>query len=274
MHCHSVYSDGSCTVEQILRYATRAGLSHIALSDHDTMAGVRELTTLAGDALCVIPAVECTCTDFPRNRPVHLLCYFPQETAELLQLLNHTLANRRLAKLEMVEKLGRLYPISKEDVMELSHGSASIHETHLIQALAHMGYTATVCGELMQSLIGKRGSCYVPVPYPDVWEMVSVIRRSGGLCVLAHPGQFESLPLARELCAENLLDGIECHHPRNNAQTTQSTLALAARHGLIVTGGTDFHGMYTSTPNPIGSYTTDSVNLQAMFVRVGKSKRT
>lgn len=262
LHCHSIHSDGSNTVEQIVDFALRRGLTHIALTDHDTMAGVDEITRCAAQkGLCVIPGVECTSTDYRRNRPVHLLCYFPKDRESLTYFLNVTLENRRIAKMEMVQKLKKLYPITDEDVMRLSQKSASIHEVHLMQAIADMGYTPTVCGPLLTELIGKNGSCYVPVKYPDIMDTVNMIRKAGGLAVLAHPGQFNSLELAQELCEQGLLDGIECYHPRNTPEVTTYCLDLVKRYRLVETGGTDFHGMYSSKPKPVGTCTTEGHQL-------------
>lgn len=266
LHCHSRYSDGSATIPQIVDFAERAGLTHLALTDHDTMAGVRELMALTKKrGLTVLPGVECSCIDTARNRPVHLLCYRPAHPEKLDSFLSHTLENRRQAKLAMLEKLRHLYPIQEADVLRCAEGCPSIYEVHLIQPLADMGYTQTVSGSFMDALIGKRGSCYVPVQYATVQETLQVMREAGGLPVLAHPGQFDSLSLTEELCAQGLLAGIECHHPRNSPEVTQACLQLAAQYHLIVTGGSDFHGYYTKTPHSLGSYTTDEENLRRLL---------
>lgn len=266
LHCHSRYSDGSATLSQIADFAARAGLTHLALTDHDTMAGVERLTGLGrAQGLTVIPGVECSCTDPERGRPAHILCYRPERPEVLTAHLAITLENRRQAKLAMLEKLQKLYPIREADVLRCAEGCPSLYEVHLIQPLADMGYTHTVSGPFMDSLIGKGGSCYVPVIYPTVYETLDVMRQAGGVIVLAHPGQFDSLPLARELCEKGLLDGIECHHPRNSPQVTADCEALAEEYGLIHTGGTDFHGHYTKQSHPLGSFTTDEANLRRIL---------
>lgn len=256
LHCHSVCSDGFNTTEQIVDYALRAGLSHLALTDHDTMMGVERIKAQASTrGLSIIPGVECTCTDSACGRSVHMLCYAPRFPDALQAFLDVTLQRRRESKLKMAELISRQYPLTIEDVLKASAESASIHEVHLIAPLAAMGYTPTVCGELLKQLIGKKGSCYVPIQYPDVRETIHAIRDAGGLAVLAHPGQFDSLLLARKLAEEGLLDGIECFHPRNDRETTQNAQQLCQEYDLLVTGGSDFHGMYSANPYPLGSYT-------------------
>jgi predicted metal-dependent phosphoesterase TrpH len=167
----------------------------------------------------------------------------------------YPLEKRRESKLKMAELLRKHYPLTVKDVLRASADGASIHEIHLIAPLAAMGYNPTVCGELLKQLIGKKGRCYVPIQYPDVWETVRAIRDAGGLAVLAHPEQFDSLPLAREMAEKGMIDGIECFHPRNDRETTECAQPLCKEYDLLVTGGSDFHGMYSAKPCPLGSYT-------------------
>lgn len=266
LHCHSICSDGSSTSAAIVDYASRLGLTHLALTDHDTMAGVQGIALEAqSKGIHIIPGVECTATDFSRGRSVHMLCYLPQKADQLQSFLNVTLDRRRIAKLAMADKLAKLYPLTRSDVLRASAKSASIYEVHLMAPLAQMGYTPTVCGALMKELIGKNGSCYVPIQYPDVLEMVDVIRSVGGKAVLAHPGQFDSLELAKELAAKGLLSGIECYHPRNSESVTEKALAICRRYHLLVTGGSDFHGMYSTRPHPLGSCTTCEEQLKRLL---------
>ncbi len=190
LHCHSICSDGSCTTAQIVEYARRQGITHIALTDHDTMMGVERIRQEAArKGLVRISGVECTARDRLRNRSAHMLCYLPEKPLELQRFLDTTLARRREAKLAMVDKLAQRYPLTREDVLLASKDSASIHEVHLMAPLAAMGYTPAVCGPLLRELLGKDGSCYVPIIYPDVYEVLEAIHSVGGLAVLAHPGR-------------------------------------------------------------------------------------
>ncbi|NMD37549.1 MAG: PHP domain-containing protein [Christensenellaceae bacterium] len=266
LHCHSTFSDGFNTTSQIVDFACRKKLTHISLTDHDTMDGVTQIINEAQEKnLCVIPGVECSSMDYRRGRSVHMLCYAPHKANALKKFLNVTLKRRREAKLTMADKLAKLYPITRSDVLKASENSKSIYEVHLIAPLAAMGYTSTICGSLLKELIGKKGSCYVPIVYPDVYETVDIIRSTGGLAVIAHPGQFDSLELAEELAKKGVLSGIECYHPRNNKEVTQKALAICEHYNLIATGGTDFHGMYSATPYPIGSFTTHNEQLKRLL---------
>jgi predicted metal-dependent phosphoesterase TrpH len=256
LHCHSKCSDGSLSVEDILFYAKKIGLDYIAITDHDTLAGVG-LACMMGKQLKieVIPGVEISAKDPQRNRPVHILCYFPQDTDTLQDFLNQTLRSRTTTKMQMIKKIMALYPVTLEHIERYSSQSQSIHECHIMQALADLGYTNVIIGPLMKQLISSTGSCYVPNSYPDVHEVVKIIKRVGGIAVMAHPGQFDSLELLEELADLKMLQGVEYNHPRNNEDTKKEILSIASQHHLIPTGGTDFHGSYAERPYPLGSFT-------------------
>lgn len=266
LHCHTHHSDGSASVEQLVTYAKRLGLRALAITDHDTMVGVETFMYYANLAgIIPVPGVECSSRDYQRNRPVHMLCYFPQNYPVLKKVLDQTLLARMETKHAMAELIMKEYPISWDDICFFAKDSSSVYESHLMMALAMMGYTSTVIGPLMDQLIGKNGKYHIPVPYPDTWEIAKTIKEAGGLAVVAHPGQFDSLELAEELAQAGLLDGIECYHPRNSATVTAQALTLARKYGLIVTGGSDFHGQFAKSPHPIGTCTTDEENLHRLL---------
>lgn len=263
LHCHSTCSDGSVSPGQIGKYALRQGLTHIALTDHDTMDGVKQLMdNVKGTGLHVIPGVECTTRDASTGRPVHVLCYAPKNAEILFPVLRETSRRRKAAKLKMAAKLEKLYPVIRtEDILELSKGSASIFEAHLMRALANAGITNQPFGPLLSELIGKNGICYSPIEYPATLEVIDVMRKAGGIIVIAHPGQFDSVDLIQHLAKERMIDGIECYHYKNPESVTKICCEIAERYDLLVTGGSDFHGMYSTSPHPVGMYTTDEKNL-------------
>lgn len=254
LHCHSTCSDGSATPEQLVRYALRLELNILALTDHDTMAGIARLqAAAAGTPLQTIPGVECTTKDPGSGRSVHILCYAPERPAVLEPLLSDTSAKRRQAKLDMTEKLVKRYPVlAVEDVLELAEGSASLFENHIMTALANAGITSHPYGPLLEELIGKHGSCHTPISYPDTLEVIDLMHEAGGFVAVAHPGQFDSVELTLRLARERRIDGIECFHYRNSPAVLRQCVDAAARYGLAVTGGSDFHGMNTKAPHPPG----------------------
>lgn len=265
LHNHSIFSDGSLCVEDIVFYAKKAGLDAIAITDHDTTAGI-EPAVKAGEkeGVIVIPGVEIACRDYQTGRPVHMLCYYPKKTDRLQAFLDITLENRAAQKKAMIKKLQKIYPVTMEHIRRYSSRSKSIYESHIMQALADLGYTNTAIGPLMEKLISKNGSCYVKSNYPDVTEVLDEIEKCGGIPVMAHPGQFDSLRLLETLAQSGRIKGAEYNHPRNSAAAKSEIMRIAGRYGLILTGGTDFHGQYSSDPHPIGSYICPSPGVERL----------
>lgn len=254
LHCHSTFSDGSASVGLLVQYAIRLGLDVLALTDHDTLKGIKPLRDAARKTgLRIIPGVECTTKDPYTGRPVHVLCYRPSHPEILEELLEETSRRRRNAKLGMIEKIHALYPVvNTQDVLALAEESASIFECHIMNAVANAGITNAPYGELLGQLIGKHGSCYVPIMYPNTLEVIDLMHQAEGTVVIAHPGQFDSMDLLLLLAKERRIDGIECFHYRNTENIKRACLSIAEEYHLLVTGGSDFHGMNTKTPHPLG----------------------
>ncbi len=266
LHCHSRFSDGSTDIESIIRYAKNAGLEYISLTDHDTLKGV-ELAKEYGKKynVNIISGVECSCLDKERGRSAHMLCYMPKDINTLQKTLDKTLESRRKQKLQIIDNIIKLYDIEVEDVLRFVGESQSIYECHIMQALADKGYTNVICGEMMSQLMSSKGSCYVKTDYRDVREMVRIISDCGGIPVLAHPEEYDSLELAQELAEKNLIKGVEIFHPRNFEKTRAILSELAKKYDLIITGGSDFHGQFSKSPHPIGYCRTDNNNIKRIL---------
>lgn len=256
LHNHSCLSDGILSVKDILFYSKKVGLDCIAITDHDTMAGVMSAYTL-GEKLGVkvIPGVEISTFDYKNNRSVHMLCYFPKDMFKLQGFLNKTLIKREKAKREMAKMLMKEYPITMEHIERYSFKSESMYETHIMQPLSDLGYTNVAIGTLYKELLSKHGKYYVQISYPSVYEALEIIKEAEGIAVMAHPGQFNSIELLEELAREKMVQGVEYNHPRNSDEVKGEIKYIAEKYGLIMTGGTDFHGYYSNKPYPIGSFT-------------------
>lgn len=266
LHCHSRFSDGSTDIESIIRYAKNAGLEYISLTDHDTLKGVESAKEYGKKYnVSIIAGVECSCLDKQRGRSVHMLCYMPKDIDTLQKALDKTLESRRKQKLQIIENVRKLYDIEVEDVLRFVGESQSIYECHIMQALADKGYTNIICGNLMKDLMLSKGSCYVITDYRDVREMVRIISDCGGISVLAHPEEYDSLELALELAEHNLIKGVEIYHPRNSKKTRVILSEFAQKYDLIITGGSDFHGQFSKSPHPIGYCRTDNNNLKRIL---------
>lgn len=255
LHNHSTLSDGALSVKQIVSYSKKIGLDYISITDHDTLAGVIEGYTYGEKlGITLIPGVEISTKDYKTNRSVHILCYYPKDMYKLQGFLNDILIKRENAKRKMIEMLMEEYPITIEHINRYSSKSESIYEPHIMQPLADLGYTDVVLGGLYKELLSKKGKYYVQIKYPSVYEALDIIRECGGIAVMAHPGQFDSIELLKELAEKKLIQGVEYNHPKNSEEVKKQIKDIAEKHDLIMTGGTDFHGHYTSKPNPIGSF--------------------
>lgn len=272
LHCHTRLSDGSSTIDDLVFYAKRGGLDFVAITDHDTMAGVTRATVLGKRyGIKVVPGVELSAYDTARKRSVHILCYLPQKPDRLLGICTKVTQSRTRAGQEMLNRAMRYYPITPEHVSRYYSGSKALYKVHIMNAIMDLGYTNTIHGPLYHELFDSwSGSCYVEVTYPDVRHVIDVIHSAGGLAVMAHPPEYDSFDLLEELCSKGLLEGVEYSHPRCGPEDKKRIAELADHYGLIKTGGTDFHGYYASDPHPLGSFVTQPEEIDKMYKMVKK----
>ena len=257
LHCHSKVSDGSWTTAELLTLAKCVGLGAIAVTNHDTMQGTEEVCR-TGQALGieVIPGMEVSAWDFQRKRKVHLLCYLPDYPEQMEQFCLPTVMQRRQAAEVMVEKVRQLYPMPPDLVAKLASGSTNIYKQHIMHAMMECGYAKEIFGDFTRKLFGKDGPAHYPVHYPAIRDAADAVRAAGGIAVLAHPFVYDSIDLMKELVREGYLDGIEVWHSRCTAEKSAYLNEFAAEHGLLMTGGSDFHGFYSDNTVPLGAATT------------------
>ncbi len=260
-------------IEELIAIAKRRGLTAISVTDHDTTAaGTRAVIIGRRQGLQVIHGVEFSTMDRQRGRKAHILCYQCDTTDRLEGMCRRIGASRKEAAMEMIRKVMRYYPITPELIVRCATGSTSIYKQHIMHALMDAGYTDAIFGDLYDKLFGAQGSARVEVEYPDTREVIELIHSAGGIAVLAHPVSYDSLDLMQEL-TDHGLDGIEVWHPSHSEDQQRELLAYAREHRLLTTGGTDFHGMYTRTPRPIGSVTVEDTAVQELLTYKDKKRR-
>lgn len=259
LHTHTTFSDGALRADVLVRLAQRAGLGYLAISDHDSCLSVRyAMEQPQRENLQLLPATELTAFDSQRGRRVHILCYFPDDCQALRQFCDTMAARRNAVCRRSMEELEQLYPqFDRETALSFAADSGVLYKTHLIRVLYEYGYTDGIYKDLYQQLFGSKGGKVLHDPaYESVDTVLDVIRQSRGVAVLAHPSVYKSMPLARELIAAGKLDGVEIDHPRNTPEDKEELTRLAKENDLIVTGGTDFHGMNANNPRPVGAFYT------------------
>ena len=255
LHCHSKISDGSMGIEEILSMAKRRGVAAVSITDHDAVASATRACIVGKRlGLEVIHGVEMSAFDFQRNRKVHILGYLCDNPDRLEGMCLRINNSRREAAKAMVAKVLRYYPIVPETIARHSAGSTSIFKQHIMHALVEAGYADGIFGDVFHKLFSANGGCaYIPVEYPDVRQVIETIHSAGGLAVLAHPYVYDSVELMHDLADEGLLDGVEVWHPSNDEERISVLKAFAQEHNILMTGGTDFHGIYTDPLRSLGS---------------------
>ncbi len=250
LHLHTTASDGSWSPTELVAAATEAGLTLLAITDHDTTDGIDEAMA-AGRAqgVLVAPGVELSVDT--EEYDIHLLGYFVREDdAEFqaaLQDLRDKRAVRNAAILARLNELGR--PLDPARVQQIS-GSRSVGRPHIARAMVERGYVAGP-GEAFGRYLARGRPAFVPRIHLSLEEGCAIIRRAGGLSVLAHPAKIGSWPLVEQLLTRGV-DGLEAYHSDHSAASTQRLLYLARQRGLLVTGGTDSHGPSTERPTQVG----------------------
>lgn len=248
LHMHSVYSDGAWTPAELVRDAKEKQLSVIALTDHDTIAGLveaRKQAELAG--IQFMDGVEINSYYELGNKRIniHVLGYlFKPNRLEpyMMQLKEvrdeHNEAIRNALCLNGIE-------ISYKD-MNLPSEHSMVNRLYFAEALVRRGYAETVKEALVRYL-RKGGIAYMEGNYPSFREVAQRVKEAGGLVILAHPGEYaltdeEAKCLINELILQGL-DGVECIHPSHSKAYAEKVMGWAKEKGLLMTGGSDFHSM-------------------------------
>ena len=239
LHAHSTASDGSKSPTAVVAAAKAAGLSAIALTDHDTMDGVAEAVA-AADAfgIRVVPGVELSATD--DQREVHLLGLHIQRQGAIEESLRAFREWRHARAIQIVEKLNALgVPIAFEDVLARA-GDAAIGRPHLARVLIDGGW-ARDSRDAFDRYLGAGKPAFVPKHQLSVGDAIALVHAGGGLAVVAHPG-----PDGRRETIERYvalgLDGLEIRHPGHTTEDTNRLAALAEFFALVPSGGSDWHG--------------------------------
>jgi len=246
LHTHTTASDGSLSPEDLVYLARSGGLCAIAVTDHDTTNGViRAMEAGERAGVLVIPAVEISTQHKPGS--MHILGYFIDVGEHRLQnTLAEMVRNRDRRNRGIVERLNNLgVQMTLEEVAEYAGGDV-LGRPHFARALVEKGVVSTI-QEAFDHYLDAGAAAAVPKEKLPPELVIDMIHGAGGLAVLAHPYQLrlgdgeELEKRVRLLCGQGL-DGIECFYPEHSEPQTAIYLSLAARYGLVATGGTDFHG--------------------------------
>lgn len=270
LHCHTTCSDSSVTPEMLVTLAREQGISAVAITDHDTLEGV-DRAVAAGKkcGVSVIPGVEISSKDPETGRRIHILCYAPKKPEEIRKICDPICDSRRAAAEKMIRLVREKYPVPEELIRYHARNGSVIFKQHIMHALWECGYCAQMEGVLRKELFrSKGGSAYVPVTYPTVDEALEAAHRAEAFVVLAHPFEYDSIDRLRRMLAERAIDGIEGYHSRCTAEQSAFLLQLARQYQVAVTGGSDFHGYYSSRQIQLGSVPVPEETVRLLLDRI------
>lgn len=242
LHVHSIYSDGALTPGQLVIEAIAQGLTGIALTDHDTVDGLPEAVAAGQQQnLPVIPGIELT-TDFGKIE-AHILGYnLNYREPTLVRKLEAILAARVGRVQEIVKRLNRRgIPLQWSEVQTLAN-SRFIGRTQVFTAMERRGLIDPLRRkQSFEYYLGSEGIAYVPHREIETREAIELINACGGVPVLAHPGRGGVDVVIRQLIDFGL-KGLEVYYPTHTPEMVKKYLQFATEFGLIITGGSDYHG--------------------------------
>jgi predicted metal-dependent phosphoesterase TrpH len=258
LHAHSLASDGTDTPGELVAAAAEAGLDVVALTDHDSVAGWDEAADAARrHGVVLVPGVEISC--LADGISVHLLAYLPEPDHPGLRAeFDRTRDDRVHRARRMVERIAHDYPLTWQDVLEQVEDGATVGRPHIADALVARGHLEDR-DEAFRAVLANGSPYYVQHYAPEVFDAVRLVLDAGGVPVMAHPlagrrGRVVPDATITELAAAGLA-GLEADHRDHSPAERAHVRALAADLGLLVTGGSDYHG--AGKPNVLGEHLTE-----------------
>lgn len=240
LHVHSTASDGALSPAQLVESSLCQGLTALAITDHDSVEGIGEALSAAEKTdLIIIPGVELSASW--NGTDLHILGYFidPANPSLIDRLVSLRQARTTRARKMVARLRDSGIMVQFEDVLNLA-GSGSLGRSHIARALVAGGLCSTA-SEAFSDLIGHGRPFYIPKPEVDPAEVIESIIAAGGVAVFAHPGVHDSDECIPYL-VEAGLGGIEVYHPLHTHTQKQHYTEIADKYGLLLTGGSDFHG--------------------------------
>jgi predicted metal-dependent phosphoesterase TrpH len=270
LHTHSTASDGAATPAALVAAAREAGLAAVALTDHDSVGGVREaMEAAAGAGLRVVPGVELSAVD--ASGETHVVGLHLAELDALDARLRELREMRRTRAERIVQRLNALgVRVSMDDVLRQA-ASGAIGRPHVARALIANGWAPDLRTAFDRYLAAGRPA-YVPKDRLSLADAIAIVHRAGGIAILAHPGASATLERLTALVAVGL-DGIEVRHPSHDEAEIRRLLALADRLGLLPSGGSDWHGQLDGS-RELGAMRVPSEWLDRQDVRVAAGRRS
>lgn len=239
LHVHSCYSDGNMTVDEILKYAKDKKLDVVAITDHDNLESINDISNIKDDVMLLLGVELST---YHNNENIHILGYFYNNeitTEEVIHYLNELKNTRDKRIYEIINKLETLCGIyiKYEDVAKFADGA--LGRVHVAKAIQEK-YGCSI-DDTFNRYIGNNAKAYVPTSNFQTSDAIDFLHRNNAIAVIAHP---------KHIKKNNVLDivklgvdGIEVYYPEHDYNDIRHYLKIAREHELLITGGSDFHGI-------------------------------
>lgn len=241
LHVHTRYSDSTLLPEEVVNYSVKAGLSAIAITDHDTVNGIQPTMDIARKTgLEVVPGIELTVEN--EKQEIHILGYYidwrSKSFIDKISVIQRSRIDRIIKMTDLLNKQG--VQITPEAVFNKAD-KGTVGRLHVASVMVELKITRSI-EEAFRKYIGFRKPCYVEHLKFSPEEAVDLISRAGGVPVVAHPNLMKDDSIIDEMIGYGL-KGIEVFHTDHDSHAEKKYTRLAKEKGLLVTGGSDCHGL-------------------------------
>jgi len=255
LHIHTTASDGLLSPEEVVKWARAKRLAAAAITDHDTVGGIDAAVDAAkGYELEIIPGIEFSTVY--EEEEIHILGYYIEHREQWFRDMLEKLHNSRYERAQkIIGKLNGLgIDITLDEVMAVAEDGI-LGRPHIARAMINKGYISNI-KDAFKLYIGKGCPAYVERYKLSSVEAINIIRKVGGVSVLAHPGLIRNKNLIKEI-VELSIDGIEVYHSKHDEAITRDALRIANARNLLITGGSDCHGIKVNNEPILGNFTVD-----------------
>jgi len=271
LHAHTNASDGALPAEELVRLAKASGVSVLAVTDHDTLAGIPSaMAEGARVGLEIVPGVEVTA--YVDDLEVHILGHFIHpDDARLTELLAVSRDDRVERIRRMIDKLWSLgLPLDADEILTQAPGS-SVGRPHLAQAMVRRGYVASV-QEAFDRYLTPGKLAHVERSRLPAAEVIMAVKLAGGVPSLAHPGVYGRDEMIPRLVEQGLM-GLEVHHPDHDADAMFRYERMRLRYGMLAAGGSDYHGAPGLRTSSLGRPSLPDAEFERLAIAAGEGSR-
>jgi 3',5'-nucleoside bisphosphate phosphatase len=254
LHSHTRHSDGQRTPAELLAEAAAAGVTILAVTDHDTVSGIAECQQAAAvQGLRLVPGIELSAE--LHGREVHILGHLLDPTSPALHELQTLLLDERRERMErMVRRAQELgLKVTMEQVISHSGGD-NLGRPHLARALVNAGYAESI-KDAFDRFLRDRAPVWCDRRKMSAAEAIALVHRAGGTASVAHPGANQVSQQELKVLAASGLDAVEAHHPEHVSSQAEAYQRWAEALSMLVTAGSDFHGPAVQPDRKLGDRT-------------------